>query len=173
MFPPSRSDKRTPRDLSKKKNCTLRLSLTCAENHSRNWAFPNYFLSCPPRSAWAAETSVSVSVTNFHNQLKIYDQCSSKSWWTKKQFIELVDRLNHHGNIVKSSGEANWKSGEIPEFRLQRIWPEKTRFAVSWSKILLPHHLIPRWSVSWIKNSLFDAKNWHYQFSSTSRLIGN
>ena len=53
-------------------------------NNTRNWALPNYFLSCPPRSAWAAETSVSVSVTNFHNQLKIYDQCSSNSWWTKK-----------------------------------------------------------------------------------------
>ena len=53
-------------------------------NNTRNWALPNYFLSCPPHSAWAAETSVSVSVTNFHNQLKIYDQCSSNSWWTKK-----------------------------------------------------------------------------------------
>ena len=75
---------RTPRDLSKKKELYAEAQHALSQTNARNWALPNYFLSCPPHSAWAAETSVSVSVTDFHNQLKINDQCSSKPWWTKK-----------------------------------------------------------------------------------------
>ena len=68
---------RTPRDLSKKKELYAEAQHALSQTNARNWALPNYFLSCPPHSAWAAETSVSVSVTDFHNQLKINDQCSS------------------------------------------------------------------------------------------------
>ena len=66
IFPPPRSAKRTPRDLSKKKrNCTLRLSLSWVETTPGTEHFRTIFLSRLPHSAGAAETSVSVSVKNF------------------------------------------------------------------------------------------------------------
>ena len=65
IFPPPRSAKRTPRDLSKKKKLYAKTQPVLSRNYSRNWAFPNYFLSRLPHSAGAAETSVSVSVKNF------------------------------------------------------------------------------------------------------------
>ena len=146
MFPPSCLANKRRAISAKKRNCTLRLSLIWAENHSRNWAFPNYFLSGPPHSAWAAETSVSVFCNKFHNQLKINDQCSSKPWWTKKRIIKLVGAPNYYGKIVKISGKISHKSRKIQSRNRWGIC-QKLRFAARWPKILLPHHLFPGWSV--------------------------
>ena len=48
-----------------KKKLYAKTQPVLSRNYSRNWAFPNYFLSRLPHSAGAAETSVSVSVKNF------------------------------------------------------------------------------------------------------------
>ena len=52
------------------------LALAEPKNHARNWAQSELFSQPPIGLFWAAETSGSVSV-NFHDQLKINDQCYS------------------------------------------------------------------------------------------------
>ena len=73
---------------SQQKKGKLRWGLAYAESNStRNWAYSELFSQPPTAPAWAAETSVSVSVKDFHDQLKIYDQCCSNSRRNKEWFI--------------------------------------------------------------------------------------